>query len=41
MADNNLVPENPMLEIDGLTLRATLSEEDASQTSCERPRVRS
>jgi len=26
---------------DSLTLRATLSEEDASQTSCEQPRVRS
>jgi hypothetical protein len=41
MADHNLVPENPMLEIDGLPLRATLSEEDASQTSCEQPRFRS
>ena len=26
---------------DSLTLRATLSEEDASQTSCEQPRFRS
>jgi|GEM_PF-2832276 len=26
---------------DSLTLRATLSEEDASQTSCEQPRLRS
>ena len=41
MADHNVVPENPMLEIDGLTLRATLSEEDASQASCERQGLRS
>ena len=26
---------------DSLTLRATLSEEEASQTSCEQPRLRS
>ena len=26
---------------DSLTLRATLSEDDASQTSCEQPRLRS
>ena len=26
---------------DSLTLRATLSEDEASQTSCEQPRVRS
>jgi hypothetical protein len=26
---------------DGMALRATMSEEDASQTSCEQPRLRS